>query len=122
MPPNSAQSHLRAGDLGEAEGLVPLDKSVANKYVVSHSWDLFEVNFLACYTKSEDQRSALISLFVHEDLGVVVHGSQPASDTLDKLIAVEIPFLVTLEMGNEEDEKARSPCSAYTSASIFCIF
>ena len=41
--------------------------------------------------------SNLVSLFVHEDLGVVIHGSQSGSEGLQKLIAVEIPFLVTLE-------------------------
>ena len=41
--------------------------------------------------------SSLVSLFVHEDLGVVIHGSQSGSEGLQKLIAVEIPFLVTLE-------------------------
>ena len=41
--------------------------------------------------------SNLVSLFVHEDLGVVIHGSQLGSEGLQKLIAVEIPFLVTLE-------------------------
>ena len=58
-------------------------KSVSNKYVVNHLWDATEINFLACYTKCYDNKNteapgkpALISLFVHEDLGVVVHGSQ----------------------------------------------
>lgn len=49
------------------------------------------------------QKPSLISLFLHEDLGVVVHGSQVASDGLSKLVAVEIPFLVTLETGATDD-------------------
>ena len=40
-------------------------------------------------------------MFVHEDLGVVIHGSQTGSEGLQKLIAVEIPFLVTLETSTD---------------------
>lgn len=73
---------------------------------------------MACYTKSLPtagtsttidgqqqslQKPSLISLFLHEDLGVVIHGSQVASDGLSKLVAVEIPFLVTLETGMTDD-------------------
>ena len=113
-------------------------KLINGKYVVNHSWDLNECNFLACYTQccneleygtagiaflisrifiivknyvfrqyylgftiffvvqSSSQKPSLVSLFVHEDHGVVVHDSQNSSDKLIKLIAVEIPFLVTL--------------------------
>ena len=46
--------------------------------------------------QSSSQKPSLVSLFVHEDHGVVVHDSQNSSDQLIKLIAVEIPFLVTL--------------------------
>ena len=99
VPPNSAQSNLRSNDF-----LSLSTKSVSGKYVVNHSWDLCESNFLACYTQgfseieynTQPQKPSLVSLFIHEDHGVVIHDSQNTSDQLIKLIAVEIPFLVTL--------------------------
>lgn len=108
VPPNSAQSGLSSMP---KDGLFTTAKSIHNKYVVNHSWDVNEVNFLACYTTPSkpsneeillQQKPSLISLFVHEDLGVVIHGSQPASDGLCKLTSVEIPFLVTLESNSED--------------------
>ena len=86
VPPNSAQSHTIQDDSQVNLG----SKFVTNKHVVHHLWDSDEVNFLACYTRcNNDQNNssksgemmqpgkpALTSLFVHEDLGVVVHGSQ----------------------------------------------
>ena len=87
VPPNSAQSSVRESDSMTAAGSGNLgSKFVTNKHVVNHLWDSTEVNFLACYTKCNTTnentgeihpgKPALTSLFVHEDLGVVVHGSQ----------------------------------------------
>ena len=80
-------------------------------------WDAIEPNFLVCLTKSsafktqidnEDysgdpyaEKTTLVSLFLHEDLGVVVHDSHPcgsvtSGDNTLKLISVEIPFMITL--------------------------
>ena len=88
VPPNSAQSHTIQDDSQVNLG----SKFVTNKHVVNHLWDSDEVNFLACYTRCNNDQNqnnssksgemmqpgkpALTSLFVHEDLGVVVHGSQ----------------------------------------------
>ena len=115
VPPNSAQSYMRSAS---NEFMALRSKSLADRYVYNHAWDLTEANFLACYTRTtasktgeamgsasgggEDadlfsQKPSLVSLFIHEDLGVVVHDSHVASDNVDKLIAVEIPFMVTLE-------------------------
>lgn len=139
VPPNSAQSHTIQDDSQVNLG----SKFVTNKHVVNHLWDSDEVNFLACYTRCNNDQNqnnssksgemmqpgkpALTSLFVHEDLGVVVHGSQlgmnawrayyyscqlstwiftfSASDGLHKLVAVEIPFLVTLETTSESSSE-----------------
>ena len=117
MPPNSAQSNLRSNDF-LSSGAGTSTKSVNGKYVVNHSWDHGESNFLACYTQcvnaemdynstpshqfGPQQKPSLVSLFVHEDHGVVVHDSQNTSDKLIKLIAVEIPFLVTLVTALED--------------------
>ena len=116
VPPNSAQSNLRSNDFLSGTGTST--KSVNGKYVVNHSWDHGESNFLACYTQcvnaemdynstpphqfGPQQKPSLVSLFVHEDHGVVVHDSQNTSDKLIKLIAVEIPFLVTLVTALED--------------------
>ena len=78
VPPNSAQSSVRSNES------MTLTSKIQNKYVLNHLWDSTEINFLACYTKCNANekngetpgKPALISLFVHEDLGVVVHGSQ----------------------------------------------
>ena len=80
-------------------------------------WDAVEPNFLVCLTKSsainvphngEDsstdpyaEKTTLVSLFLHEDMGVVVHDSHPCGSVISgdntlKLISVEIPFMITL--------------------------
>ena len=74
--------------------------SLYQKHV--HNFPLSKKNSVFCPFRQNT--SSLISLFVHEDLGVVIHGSQPASDGLQKLIAVEIPFLVTLASNLEDGD------------------
>ena len=89
-------------------------------------WDAIEPNFLVCLTKSstfkktpiegEDfsadpyaEKTTLVSLFLHEDMGVVVHDSHPcgsmiAGDNTLKLISVEIPFMITLANTPKKDQ------------------
>ncbi len=127
VPPNSAQSHIRSSS---PFGVSP--SKLVSTYVLNHYWDGNENNFLACYVKPSspttempgsstttgtgtgpEAKSSLISLFVHEDLGVVIHGSQPASENLSKLVAVEIPFLITLELKEDSMKVIRNVMSDF---------
>ena len=47
-----------------------------------------------------------MSLFVHEDLGVVVHDARTADSDVITLVGVEIPFIVFLK--NEDSDEGPS--------------
>ena len=46
---------------------------------------------------------SVVSLFVHEDLGVVVHDARTADSDVISLVGVEIPFIVFLK-NDDSDE------------------
>jgi hypothetical protein len=61
--------------------------------------------------------NSVVSLFVHEDLGVVVHDARTAEADVLRLVGVEIPFIVFLK--NEDSDEGPSINIARTVMSDF---
>jgi hypothetical protein len=63
------------------------------------------------------RENSVVSLFVHEDLGVVVHDARTSDADVLRLVAVEIPFVVFLR--NEESEEGPGVNTARSVMSDF---
>ena len=117
MPPNSATSRRdSSSQLGADKPSSLLHaKAVSNRVVTEHIWDSTEPHFLVCFTKVSSAtmidgvdsfKSSVVSIFVHEDLGVVVHDARMTDNDVLRLVSVEIPFVVFLK--NEDSDEGPS--------------
>ncbi len=137
VPPNSATSRRDSLSHPRDEKSSSLlhAKSVSDRTVADHIWDSSEQHFLVVFTKPSltslmeeadplrprdalrSRDNSVVSLFVHEDLGVVVHDARTAEADVLRLVGVEIPFIVFLK--NEDSDEGPSINIARTVMSDF---
>ncbi|TRY69166.1 hypothetical protein TCAL_05644 [Tigriopus californicus] len=99
-----------------------LRSQVKGRGIVSHAWDEREDHFLVCQTRpllsenGEDEADKYVSLFFHEEHGLIVHDIfEAASARSSQLVGVDVPFVYVYndhkvqekEKGKEKDKDSK---------------
>ncbi|XP_040583059.1 intraflagellar transport protein 140 homolog [Lepeophtheirus salmonis] len=112
VPPNSAEGHAFTRRRNSSHTLL---SPLVGRKIISHEWDLHEPHLLICLCSNQHSNNnnlinlrnrgsiknlggdLLLSLFVHDDFGVVVHDVTSYNSNPVKLIGVSIPFIVLIK-------------------------
>ncbi|CAB4055647.1 IFT140 [Lepeophtheirus salmonis] len=112
VPPNSAEGHADTRRRNSSHTLL---SPLVGRKIISHEWDLHEPHLLICLCSNQHSNNnnlinlrnrgsiknlggdLLLSLFVHDDFGVVVHDVTSYNSNPVKLIGVSIPFIVLIK-------------------------
>ena len=105
VPPNSATSNS-----GSTTGADDYTKEqLSRREIVCHAWDQSESNFLVCQTVpstdaedvSESSVNSFVSLFFHEEHGLIVHDAFSNDIHYSTLVGVDVPFIYLCQQEQE---------------------
>ncbi len=122
VPPNSANSTTsnsslldtsRSSGMTGAASATGGREHLGGRLLLKHEWDQSEPHFLVCQTKSVSTGAdeLFVSMFFHEEYGLIVHDKLRSGSNYSKLVGINVPFVYIFD----ENEKQGGGSGALTS-------
>jgi intraflagellar transport protein 140 len=117
VPPNSAQSTASASSLlldtsrsSLTGGAAGNKDHLGGRILLKHDWDQSEPHFLVCQTKSMSTgtNELFVSMFFHEEYGLIVHDRLRSGSNHSKLVGIDVPFVYIFDENEKLDELSDS--------------